>query len=405
MLSQFFPPETGAGAKRVGPMAEVLNRHFDVTVLCLRPSYPSPALYKGLPLRSSDAKYLFKVKRAFTFHPHKGSLLIRALREQLMAWGLLAYAAPLPADIVLASSPSMFLGPVGLLLAKAKRAKFVWDVRDITWGYARDQLKGATPLMEFIGVALERYMLFVAHRADLVVGASPGITQTFVKAGVSPSRATTTFNGVSADLLEDLAQSTETTAHKPRPIVTYAGSIGYNQALAVMLDVARMLPDVDFVMAGDGTELPSLVSKAAELNLTNVSFPGFLDRQELLELYGKSDILLGHAKNAPVINATMIPVKLFEYMATGKPVIYAGRGIASEFLSGIGCAVTTPPEDPTALREAILSLLRDPKRMYALGRVGQTFIRHNFRRDVLMEELADTLKERFGTNEAPDNMN
>jgi colanic acid biosynthesis glycosyl transferase WcaI len=361
-------------------------------------------MYEGLPLGSIEAKYPFKVRRAFTFHPHRGSLLVRALREQLMASGLLAYATSLPADIVLVSSPSMFLGPIGLLLARAKRAKFVWDIRDITWGYARDQLNAATSIMEFVGAVLERYMLFVARRADLVVGASPGITQTLVKAGVSPSRATTVFNGISSDLLEELVQSTGPTLHKPRPIVTYAGSIGYNQALAIMLDVARMLPDVDFVMAGDGPELPSLVSQAEKLSLTNVSFPGFLDRQELLELYGKSDILLGHVKDAPVINATMIPVKLFEYMATGKPVIYAGRGIASEFLNGIGCAATVPPEDPTVLTEAILSLLRDPKRMEALGRAGQTFVKQNFRREVLMEELADTLKERFGTYAAPDDM-
>jgi hypothetical protein len=42
LLSRFFPPETYAGANRVGPMADVLSKYYEVCVLTLKPSYPSP---------------------------------------------------------------------------------------------------------------------------------------------------------------------------------------------------------------------------------------------------------------------------------------------------------------------------------------------------------------------------
>ena len=116
-------------------------------------------------------------------------------------------------------------------------------------------------------------------------------------------------------------------------MVAYAGVIGYNQNLGVLLEAARMLPDVDFVLAGDGPELPLLKKKAAELDLDNVSFSGYLNRERLLELYRRSDVLIAHVRSSPTIDATMIPIKLFEYMATGKPIIYAGRGAAAGTLA------------------------------------------------------------------------
>jgi glycosyltransferase involved in cell wall biosynthesis len=399
ILTQFFPPETGAGANRIGPMADVLSKYFEVLVVTLKPSYPSPHEYVGIPLKSHDANYPYAVKRTFSFYPHKGSLILRSLREQLMALRLALRALPDSADIVVTSSPSMFLGPVTMVVARAKKARFVWDVRDITWGYAKD-VAGSSPTMIFATGILERYVLHALRRADLVIGASRGITRVLVDGGVKPERTITVPNGISTDLLETIVQSTSGKVENRRPVVAYAGVIGYNQDLGVLLDAARMLPDVDFVLAGDGPELPVLKKKSGELALDNVSFSGYLNREKLLELYRRSDVLIAHVRSSPTIDATMIPIKLFEYMAAGKPVIYAGKGAAAELLREIGCAVTVTPEDPEAISTAIAELLEDPERMQALGFRGRSRVQSDFHRDKLMEELAYALKERFA--EDPD---
>jgi glycosyltransferase involved in cell wall biosynthesis len=156
-----------------------------------------------------------------------------------------------------------------------------------------------------------------------------------------------------------------------------------------------MLPDVDFVLAGDGPELPLLRKKSGELGLGNVSFSGYLNRERLLDLYRQSDVLLAHVRSSPTIDATMIPVKLFEYMAAGKPIIYAGKGAAVELLREIDCAVTVAPENPAAMSTAIAQLLRDPERMRAFGLRGRSRVQSDFHRNKLMEELAFALKERF----------
>jgi colanic acid biosynthesis glycosyl transferase WcaI len=394
LLTQFFPPETGAGANRIGPMAEVLSKHYDVSVVTLKPSYPSPQEYEGISLESHDAKYSYGVKRTFNFYPHKGWLLLRTLREQLMALRLALRALPESGDILVTSSPSMFLGPVCLAVARAKNAKFAWDVRDITWGYAKD-VAGSSRAMIFAARMLERYILSALRRADLVIGASRGITTVLVEGGVDPDRAITVPNGISTELLEAIVQGTAGKVENRRPVVAYAGLIGYNQDLGVLLEAARMVPNVDFVLAGDGPELPQLKKKAGELALDNVSFSGYLNRDKLLDLYRRSDVLFAHVRSSPTIDATMIPIKLFEYMAAGKPIIYAGRGAAAELLRQIGCAVTVTPGDPASISGAISELLSDPERMRTLGLRGRSRVRTDFHRDKLMEKLACALEEHF----------
>jgi colanic acid biosynthesis glycosyl transferase WcaI len=394
LLTQFFPPETGAGANRIGPMAKVLSKHYEVSVVTLKPSYPSPKEYEGVSLESHDARYSYGVKRTFDFYPHKGGLLLRTLREQLMALRLALRALPESVDILVTSSPSMFLGPAGLAVARAKNAKFAWDVRDITWGYAKD-VAGSSPTMIFAARMLERYILSALRRADLVIGASRGITTVLVEGGVDPDKAITVPNGISTDLLEAIMQGTAGKVENRRPVVAYAGLIGYNQDLGVLLEAARMVPDVDFVLAGDGPELSLLKKKAGELALDNVSFTGYLNRDELIDLYRRSDVLFAHVRSSPTIDATMIPIKLFECMAAGKPMIYAGRGAAAELLRQIGCAVTVPPGDPKVISTAISDLLRNPERMRILGLRGRSRVQTDFHREKLMEKLACALEQYF----------
>jgi glycosyltransferase involved in cell wall biosynthesis len=120
-----------------------------------------------------------------------------------------------------------------------------------------------------------------------------------------------------------------------------------------------------------------------------------LNRERLLELYRQSDVSIAHVGSSPTIDATMIPIKLFEYMAASKPIIYAGKGGAAELLRKIGCVVTVTPEDRAATSIAIAELLRDPERMRVLeGRV-RFRVWSDSHRDKLMERLVSALKERF----------
>src|SRR5438034_5177421 len=123
-LSQFFPPETFAGANRVGSMVDALARTHDVVVVTLKPSYPDPSFYDAAQAIDADERRPYRVKRPLRFVPHSRSPVVRAIREHVMTLRLAVRAARHPADIVVTSSPSMFLGPAGWLLARVKSSRF-----------------------------------------------------------------------------------------------------------------------------------------------------------------------------------------------------------------------------------------------------------------------------------------
>jgi putative colanic acid biosynthesis glycosyltransferase WcaI len=398
LLAQFFPPETNAAANRIGPIAAALAGRERLRVVTLEPSYPSPERYDAAKTADHDRAQPYPVRRAFAFRPHTRSLPLRAAREQVMAIRLALRALRGPADIVVVSTPSMFLAPVAWFVARVKRALFVWDVRDVTWRLA-GELAGARGPAAVALRLVERIMWAVLARADLVVSATPGITDFLAAHGVALERIHTHVNTISTEL-RDALHADGAAPRAGRPTVAYAGLMGYSQGLDVLLPVARDLPDVDFVLAGDGPQRAGAERRAAELGLDNVAFTGYLGREGLVDLYRRSDVLFVQTEDTAYTNAVVIPMKLHEYMAAGRPIVYAGRGLAVDFLEGVGCAAIVPPRDPAAIAAAIRELTRDPERARLLGERGREYVDRSETREELAERLVDAiealLRERKG---------
>ncbi len=391
VLAQFFPPETNPAARRLEPFLDAVARVHEVTVTTLRPSYPSPELYAPGAAAASDAKRPYRVRRTLTFRPHTRRLALRAVREQLMAVALLLAAARDRADVVLASSPSMFLGPAGWALARTRRARFVLDLRDLHWRLARELAADRTGTVSGLALrGLERHMWSIVKRADLIVSATPGITTVLLGEGVPERRILTLANTISQEVLDELKPCADEVP-KQRPVCAYVGLIGYSQGLEDLVDAARLAPGVDFVIGGDGSLRHELERRAQ--GLANVRFTGYLDRAALVGFYRDSDILFVQTRDSDYTNTTVIPVKLYEYMAASRPIVYAGTGLAVEFLRDTGCAITVAPGDAPAIAGAVEELARDPELRQRLGRSGRAFVERSETREQTAERLVDALGE------------
>ena len=392
-LSQFFPPETFAGANRVGSMVEALARSHDVVVVTLKPSYPDPSFYDAQRAVEADRERPYRVERPLEFVPHSRSVAVRAIREHAMAFRLAIRAAREPADIVVTSSPSMFLGPVCWLLARSKSSRFAWDIRDIGWDYAGESRLVSRRMRPVLKV-LQLYMWSVVGRADLLVAATPGIAERLSQKITPREKILLVGNSVTNELLDACKVCQERVA-KPRPIVAYVGLIGDAQGLLVLADVAQALPDVDFIIVGEGPERAMLERKIEALRLRNIKMTGYLARADVLDVYRRSDILFAQLKDTPTLNATGLPSKLHEYMATGKPIVYAGKGLAPETIARIGCGVSVAPESSEGITDAISQLLMDARLMDEMGKKGRTFVEAGADRETVFEELVSALSGRL----------
>lgn len=395
ILSQFHPPETGAGARRVAAMARALAARHAVTVQTLLPAYPREDLFEGLEIGPMDSQMPYVVRRAFKFQPYDRSLLRRTLREMLMGLRLAREAEQVEADALLVSTPSMFLAPPAWWMARRRRIPWVWDLRDLTWRYGRESVD-AGRVQRIASRLLEGWMARLLNAADAVVTTAEA-TGTYLqdRYGLPGERTLTVYNGVSEAFFG--AFEGEVTAKPPgeRPLVLYLGLLGHNHGMDILVDVAAQMPDVEFLIVGEGTERELIERRARERGVQNLRIEGYRIRdEEIQEIYRRADVLFNHSKDRPVLNEARIPAKFFEYMATGKPMIYAGRGFAAEFIQEVGCAEVVPPEDPQAVVEAIRRILADPAQAAVMGARGRECVRAGYMRENQMAALCRELERR-----------
>lgn len=240
LVAPHYYPESNAGGRRITALAEELaKRNWRVRVITQLPHHPQNRIFDGYDVRSphTTCENGVEITRLRPWIVPNGSLALRLLSELHFCLRVLPHLLRSTPSILLASSPYMFLGPLGLTVSRFKGAKFVWDVRDLTWLYPRAAGKNTFGLDK----PIEALMLQVARRSDALTTATEGLLQYFAQ---RPALSLVFANGVSDAWLESLIHLPRSSANGP-PRVMYAGLIGYNQGLSTLVVTAQLLPEVD----------------------------------------------------------------------------------------------------------------------------------------------------------------
>jgi glycosyltransferase involved in cell wall biosynthesis len=312
-----------------------------------------------------------------------------------MSRRLVASADGAKTDLVLVTTPSMFLGPVAFWHARRNGARFAWDVRDLTWVYARESTGKGGIARVMLGL-LERVMLWHLKRCDLVIGATAGLSRVLAREGVPEAKLVTLSNGVSREFLDAFADGAAP-APAARPRVTYLGLMGYNHGIGILLDVATRLPQADFVLIGDGPERPAIAARLANGGPANVRLlPYETDRAALARHYRESDVLVNHVKSTPTLDEIVYPAKTFEYFATRRPVVHAGAGFAADLLRERDLAVVVPPGDPEAIARGIAGVISEPDAARARAARAREFVEREHCREDQLATFTRELERRLG---------
>lgn len=381
-----YPPETNAAAQRMGSFAHALrDAGWQVTVLTQAPHHPQNRIFPGFDQRSPSRRDEagISVVRIRPYLAPKDNLVLRLLSELLFCIHAFTHLLRQRPDVILASSPYMFLGPMALLASRLLSARFVWDVRDLTWLYPRAAGKKTFGMDRL----LERIMLRTARQASALTTATEGLHAYF------ENRPTVSYvipNGVNDPWLERLLAIGPRLEEPMSATVVYAGLFGYNHGLTTLIRAAHALPHVRFILVGDGPETPKLKELIASLELTNVEIKGHMAHDELIEVYAMASVLVSHVRANPIFRWTQ-PAKLWEYMATGRPVVHAGEGEVIDIIRTHELAVAVAPEQPQALATAIRSLLDDRPLAARVSSNARTFVVQERRRSVVNARLLQVL--------------
>jgi glycosyltransferase involved in cell wall biosynthesis len=199
----------------------------------------------------------------------------------------------------------------------------------------------------------------------------------YVEAGIDPDCLLTAHNGYDPERLAPRRSRPTARQQCGLPVdrltVTYAGRVTMEKGLDLMLEMARALPDVQFVIVG--SEGPGPVEREAE-PLSNVRVVPWQPFDDTVPYLYAADVLLIPPTVAPLkeVGNTVLPMKTFLYMATGRAILAPASPDLQELLHDGKNAALVPPDDPNAAIGRLRALLNDSNERDRLGEAARADI-------------------------------
>jgi glycosyltransferase involved in cell wall biosynthesis len=405
-LTHYYPPEVNAPATRTYEHCVRWARAgHDVTVITCAPNCPDGVLFEGYKNRLSpqfETVDGVKVVRVFTYlAPNAGTLrrIVNYL-SYLVSAVLASLSQPRP-DVVVATSPQFFCGWAGVIVKWLKRAPFVLEIRDI-WPESIEAVGALRnrPLLRFLEW-LERRMY---RAADHIVAVGNGYRQRILAKVDIPDRISVVTNGVDLERFvpgDPDPRFLHVWDLENKFVCSYIGTIGMAHGLEVVIEAARILrskgrTDISFCLVGDGAMRQKLQDEAQREGLSQqVVFTGMLPKEEMPGILASSDACLIHLKKCDLFG-TVIPSKLFETMAMGRPIIMGVEGEARDIVRWAGAGLEMEPGSAESLVKCVESLADQPALKREFGRSARAFVAEHFVRDALAEKMLRRLSEVAG---------
>ena len=228
---------------------------------------------------------------------------------------------------------------------------------------------------------------------DAFVCATPTIARRFPK-----HQTISVHNFPLLEEFKDLQAVDSSSRYCERPNnVAYVGSIFASRGIREMVQAIDLLPEAlqgKLLLAGNFLPLV-LQSEVEQMHGWNrVEFLGWQTREGVNRILGRSKIglVLLHPTTAYLAS---YPVKLFEYMAAGLPVIASDFPLWREIVEGAGCGLLVDPRNPSAIAQAIQYLLEHPEEAEAMGLRGRQTVLTRYNWDAEASKLLE-LYSRIG---------
>ena len=160
---------------------------------------------------------------------------------------------------------------------------------------------------------------------------SEGFDDYFRNQGFDTSTWSFFPNGIDQEFIE--FESNESGKLSSIKTILYAGNIGSGQGLELVLpEIAKKLGnDYIFKVIGDGSKRKLLEERVASMNIENIKLLPPINREELVQHYIDADILFLHLNDLPAFKR-VLPSKIFEYAAIGKPIVAGLSGYSAKFI-------------------------------------------------------------------------
>ncbi|WP_037007213.1 glycosyltransferase family 4 protein [Pseudomonas asplenii] len=382
ILSFYYQPDLSAGSFRTTALLNSLMKDL--------PSYAHVELITTLPNRyssfSSEAPELEEhprlTIRRIALPSHKSGMLDQAKAFLVYARQVQRLTRTAHYDLVYATSSRLMTAFLGAFISRKHKTPLYLDIRDIFVDTIKDVLpKKKAWLLKPMFSLVEGMTIRAAKKVNLV---SAGFLPYFKSA--YPEQHYSTFtNGIDDEFLKAQPDSEKNSPQRIWEVV-YAGNIGEGQGLHNIIPqlAKRFEGKLNFKLIGDGGRLDVLKESLQTAGCTNVTLLSPVKRNELIKVYQSADVLFLHLNDYDAFRK-VLPSKLFEYAALGKPIWAGVSGYAADFISqNIDNAAVFSPCDVEAAVTTfdILKMVTAPR---------NSFVEHFSRGNIMNSMSKDVL--------------
>ncbi len=301
-------------------------------------------------------------------------------------------------DVVIVTSPPLFVGVSGYLVSRLRRMPFVFEVRDLWPESAIDTGVLTNKLIIKLAYWVEG---FIYKRAKLINVLTPAFYNTLRdRKHIPENKLIQISNASDFSLSEELLRTLDVPAFRRQHdldghfVITYVGAHGVANYLEQLLDAGEALKDTNvlFLLIGQGMEKDKLVKMAAERNSTNVRFLDSVPKAEVFRYILASEMGASVLKRVDTFK-TVYSNKTFDYMSCKKPILMAIDGVSRELVEAAAAGVYVEPENIGEYNRIIRQYLHDPERLKREGESGYRFAKENFDREVLAKKYVEYISK------------
>lgn len=285
--------------------------------------------------------------------------------------------------------------PYGIKLKKAGK-KVIFDSHEDVPAQIMSKYWIPAPLRWIVSKMYKSYESYAVAKFDAVVAATPAIAEKF------HGRAKSIVVINNYPRLDDIVFQTKPFYERPANIC-YAGGLDEIRGGLVMVEAMDGVDDVQLVLAGSCDDnIKNLALKNRMLDVhdkegsSGIKFLGRISRKQVNDLYGNSrgGIVL-YQPEPNHINAQ--PIKMYEYMAAGLPVVASNFPLWKEIIEDCGCGICVDPTSADEVREACIRLVTNPDLCREMGLAGRKSVMEKYNWNIeekKLVELYDSLYEK-----------
>lgn len=291
-------------------------------------------------------------------------------------------------DVVIVTSPPLFVGISGYLISLVKRKPMVFEIRDLWPESAIDTGVLTNKWVIKLAYAVEK---FIYKKANLINVLTPAFYKTLRdKKNINESKLLMIPNAADFSLSEEVLQNFDREKFRKENdldghfVITYVGAHGVANHLDQILDAGKALEDsnVLFLLIGQGMEKARLIDKAKQMNVKNVRFLDSVPKKEVFKYIIASEMGASVLKKVDTFK-TVYSNKSFDYFSCKKPILMAIDGVSRKLVEDAQAGSYVEPQNVEEYKRIINQYLTNPERLLEEGENGYIYAKENFDREVL----------------------